>query len=109
MNRFQKKRKRKISPGGLTASVLLAAGCFGLFWGGVLGTRKDAQKKELENLRQVLDQSAAVCYALEGTYPESLSYLKEHYGIRWNEERYLVDFEAVGNNLPPDITVIPRY
>lgn len=108
MNRFQNRRGRKPSIGGLTVSVLVAAGCFALFLGGILGTRREAWRKELENLQQVLDQSAVVCYALEGTYPESLSYLKEHYGISWNEHRYLVDFEAVGNNLPPDITVIPR-
>ena len=56
----------------------------------------------------MLEQSVTLCYALEGSYPESLDYLQNHYGIRWDEERFLVDFEPVGSNLPPDVTVIAR-
>lgn len=71
-----------------------------------IGTQ--AREKEAENLQHALDQSVIICYALEGSYPESLDYLKEHYGISWNEQRYLVDFETVASNLPPDITILER-
>lgn len=107
MNRFRDRKIRSVRPGGLFLSVVLMAGCFGIFSGAVLDMGKDIQQKEQEHLEQVLNQSAAICYSLEGSYPESLSYLKEQYGIRWDEEKYLVDFESVGNNLPPDIVVIP--
>ena len=108
MNRFREKGKQNIPVDGLFLSVVLTVGCFGLFMGGIFSTERDVASKEREQLEQVLNQSAAICYSLEGAYPESLSYLKEHYGISWNEDRYLVDFEAVGTNLPPDIVVIPR-
>lgn len=107
MNRFQDKRRGRIRPGGLAVSVVLMAGSVGIFLGALQDMKKDVRQKEKEHLEQVLDQSAAICYALEGHYPASLSYLKEQYGIAWEEDTYLVDFEHVGDNLPPDIVVIP--
>lgn len=46
--------------------------------------------------------------ALEGVYPESLEYLKEHYGLTYNEDRYIVNYEALGSNLMPDVTVMEK-
>ena len=40
-------------------------------------------------------------------YPESLSYLEEHYGITYDKENYVVDYEIIGSNILPDVTVIP--
>lgn len=105
-NRFQE--KKTFFGSGLLLSVVLMAGSFGFFWCGICLMQEETQEKEQTHLEQVLNQSAAVCYALEGRYPESLSYLKEQYGIYWKEEEYLVDFERIGSNLPPDITVISR-
>ena len=107
-NRFQDPGNRKFTPSGLLVSAGFGAAFFCTVVWGVTVTGKDAKQKEKENLQQVLEQSAAMCYALEGAYPEELSYLKEHYGICWDENLFLVDFEAVGENLPPDITVIQR-
>lgn len=107
-NRFQNPRDRKLSPGGLLVSAGFGAVFFCTALWGITVTGQDAKQKEKENLQQVLEQSASMCYALEGAYPEDLSYLKEHYGIQWDEKQFLVNFEAVGQNLPPDITVIPR-
>ena len=73
---------------------------------GALGNR--AGRESLSLAEQSIRRAAVQCYALEGAYPEDLSYLKEHYGIQWDEKQFLVNFEAVGQNLPPDITVIPR-
>ncbi|MDD3796271.1 MAG: hypothetical protein PHE06_09950 [Lachnospiraceae bacterium] len=87
---------------GITAAV------FGFLLFGIVQTGDEAQAREKASLQASLDQSAVTCYALEGAYPESLDYLKEHYGIHWNETRYLVTFEVVGRNLPPDITVIDK-
>jgi hypothetical protein len=42
---------------------------------------------------------------MEGAYPESLDYIKEHYGISWDESKYLVDYEVTGANLMPDVTI----
>ena len=42
----------------------------------------------------------------EGAYPESLSYLKKHYGITWNEKKYKVSYEVIAKNIRPEVQVI---
>lgn len=88
--------------------LTLTVAVFGFLLFGISRTGREAAEKEKNNLQSSLEQSVITCYALEGAYPVSLDYLQEHYGIRWNEKRYLVNFEPVGSNLPPDITVIEK-
>ena len=57
-------------------------------------------------LEQALRRSAVACYAAEGIYPPDLDYLKEHYGIQIDEERYTVAYEVFASNLMPDITIL---
>ena len=52
--------------------------------------------------------AAVQCYAVEGIYPPDLGYMREHYGLQVDEERYLVDYRCFASNLTPDITVLPR-
>ena len=47
-----------------------------------------------------------LCYGTEGAYPESLAYLKEHYGLHYNEEKYIVDYEIVAKNIRPQVRVV---
>ena len=46
------------------------------------------------------------CYSVEGAYPESLAYLKKHYGITWNEKKYKVSYEVIAKNIRPEVQVI---
>ena len=48
------------------------------------------------------------CYAVEGAYPESLDYLKENYGLTYDENLFFVDYHIDGSNIFPDITIIER-
>ena len=67
-------------------------------------TTLDEQTKSLET---AIRRSVVQCYVVEGTYPPNLDYLKEHYGITYDSERYYVDYTSIGSNLMPDITIIP--
>ncbi len=62
-------------------------------------------KQQLEN---ALRRAAVACYAAEGAYPSSLSYLKDHYGVQINEEYYTVFYEVFAENLMPEITVLEK-
>lgn len=61
-----------------------------------------------KQLTQCLNRAVISCYAIEGFYPPNLDYLKQHYGIQVNEERFTVFYDVFGDNLMPDITVLPR-
>lgn len=80
----------------------------GFLYYGVSSIQRTSDEKQLENLQNSIRRSAVQCYALEGRYPESLDYLKENYGIRYDEKKYFVDYTAQSSNLMPDITVLKR-
>lgn len=71
-----------------------------------------AERKQREEALSIAEESilrgVVSCYALEGFYPPDYNYLKEHYGIRIDEEKYTVFYSAFASNLMPDITVVEK-
>ncbi len=65
-------------------------------------------RQEGEILERALDRSITECYALEGAYPANLDYLKEHYGLVYDAESYFIDYQYIGSNLRPTVTIIER-
>ena len=49
--------------------------------------------------------AALTCYAVEGAYPEDLDYLREEYGLAYDQSRYMVTYDAFASNLVPEIYV----
>ena len=85
--------------------VLLVAAWFVIS----LGSLSAGQAREgTEQLETALRRAAVACYAAEGIYPPTASYLTEHYGIQIDEDRYAVFYEVFADNLMPEITVIER-
>lgn len=80
---------------------------FSMFFYGFSSISNESKAEEQKTLEAAITRSAVHCYAVEGRYPQSLSYLKEHYGITYDETKYVVDYEIIGSNLMPSITVIP--
>ena len=61
--------------------------------------------------RLVLDavrSAALTCYAVEGAYPQSLEALKHGYGLAYNEDAYIVVYDAFASNVMPDIQVLRK-
>ena len=63
---------------------------------------------ELTLVRDAVKNAALTCYAVEGAYPDDLDYLREHYGLGYNEARYMVYYDAFASNVMPDIRVVER-
>ena len=61
--------------------------------------------KEMDIVRDAVKNAALTCYAVEGVYPENLDYLREHYQLSYNEEKYHVFYEPLASNLMPSIKV----
>ncbi len=55
-----------------------------------------------------LTRGVTYCYTVEGSYPESLEYLKENYGLIYDEDLFFVDYKVEGSNILPDITIIEK-
>ncbi|MBF1030306.1 MAG: hypothetical protein HXK91_08980, partial [Lachnospiraceae bacterium] len=41
-------------------------------------------------------------------YPPSLDYLKERYGLTYDESFFYVDYQPLASNLYPDVTVLEK-
>ncbi|MCI6243286.1 MAG: hypothetical protein PUF81_02970 [Lachnospiraceae bacterium] len=64
--------------------------------------------QEKEIVTTALSRSITQCYALEGFYPPDLDYICDHYGFTYNKDHFFIDYQYIGSNLPPDVTVIDR-
>lgn len=92
----------------ILASVAAAALLLAWFFSAVFHLR-DGQKQEgRQQLEEALRRAAVACYAAEGVYPPSLSYLEQHYGVQLDKERYTVFYEVFADNLMPEITVLEK-
>lgn len=107
-NRFQKTEKK--SSRILTLFLPLAgfAVIIVLILAGIRSLEQTTASRELESLEAAIRKSSVQCYALEGAYPESLSYLEEHYGITYDSSRFVVSYQPYASNMMPVIRVMQR-
>lgn len=62
---------------------------------------------EVEDLEKVLNEALISCYAVEGAYPSSIKYLK-HYGMVFDDEKYIYEYDAVNSYELPKLKVTLR-
>ena len=105
MNRFMK-RPRHLAGAKYLISIVVFGIVLFLFFDGLSSITRTTSGQELESLERAVRRSTVQCYALEGFYPESLSYLEEHYGLTYDEDKYVVSYEVSASNLMPSIDVI---
>lgn len=107
-NRFQNKvtiySHFHISHFFLLLSILVVI----VFIYGINSIDHSTQSRQKESLQNSISQCVTHCYAVEGTYPPDLEYLKEHYGLIYDEKIFFVDYTSIGSNLRPDITIIEK-
>ena len=89
-------------------SLLLFACIFAIFWLGVSSMQKKVDSEGIQTLQNAITRSITRCYAEEGSYPESLNYLKKHYGLHYDENKYFIDYQPLGENIMPDVTIIQK-
>lgn len=109
MNILTSARRKKGWLRQIFFSIAVFLCCIIFFMKRISDLSSSTEENYRTNLRQAILRSAVHCYAIEGRYPESLAYLKEHYGLYWDETEYLVDYEIIGSNLRPDVTIIPLH
>jgi len=63
-------------------------------------------EKQTESLQSAIRRDMLHCYAVEGFYPPSLSYLEEHYGLTYDHDHFVIDYQPVADNIQPEVTII---
>lgn len=105
-NRFQKQRKIKNKVRFLLPVILCLVMAI-VLWGSSSKIFSDTEKRQQESIKEAVIQGAVQCYSVEGRYPESLSYLEQHYGLSYDKKQFIVSYEIIGSNKMPQVTVIP--
>jgi hypothetical protein len=90
--------------------ALLTLLVFGLMIGVLVygvSTVNDANESEqMAELENSVRRAAILCYAVEGRYPESVEELCQHYGLSYDEDKYIVQLDSFASNLLPDIRIL---
>lgn len=76
-----------------------------LFLQGINAINNLTTTKQKDNLEKALTRSITQCYVVEGVYPPSVEYLVEHYGLFYNEETFLINYEYIGSDMMPEVRV----
>lgn len=98
------KRERKFS-----AAPLLIFGVGAVFTLIALSNSRSANEElRQSSIKESISKAAALCYAAEGAYPESLDYLEDNYGVRTEYDNFTVHYSYAGGNIPPDIIVTQK-
>lgn len=108
MNRFERKKKLsfKINFAKISIAIFLLVIVFFLY--AILSFSSATLTRQETTLQNAIEKDIVNCYALEGFYPPSLSYMKEHYGLTYNEDMFFVDYQPIGSNLMPSVTIIRK-
>lgn len=106
--RYHQKRSflQNISPTHCT--ILFFAGLLFLFFILVASISEDTIDRQEEALTNALHRNIVSCYCVEGTYPPSLDYILEHYGLTYDSDSFFVDYKPIGANIYPDVTIIRK-
>ena len=108
MARFSHDKSHKRASGGLIAALVLFAAILTVFLFAIHSLETGNKARERETLEKALNRTIAYCYAVEGRYPESLTYMEETYGLTYNEEDFIVDYRVDGANLYPKVTILDK-
>ena len=77
-----------------------------IFLVNTITTRGDG--RELDIVRDAVKNAALTCYAVEGMYPDDIDYLRDHYNLSYNEDKYVVYYQPFTSNVIPTIQVVER-
>lgn len=94
---------RKLIAAAAVAALLLAA-----LIPACLRIHSDLEERRRESIRDSVLTAARQCYAVEGVYPENFEYLERYYGIAVDRSRYIVSYECIASNQPPEVMVLKR-
>lgn len=107
-NRFTKPGFKKRITESVNMSVLLFVAIILLFIMGISFIAGTSGKGQKDILTEAINKDVVHCYAIEGYYPPNLAYIEDHYGLTYDRSKYTIDYQSIGNNIYPDVTVLEK-
>ena len=108
MNRFQRPNLGKRILQSVNFSILFFLLVIGIFLYGIATVSSGTAEDERRILDEAIHKDIVHCSAVEGMYPPNLAYMEEHYGLTYDHDKFLVDYEPIASNIMPSVTIIER-
>jgi len=85
-----------------TAAMILSIGI------AIRHTDRSSNAEGQRILEESLQRAVVMNYAIKGSYPQDLEYIKNNFGIHIDDTRFIVHYTIFASNIFPEITVIRR-
>lgn len=108
MNRFQKPDLKKRIFGSFSISIIIFVAVIGLFLYGISAVSSSGVTNDKQILEDAIHRDIIHCYSVEGIYPPNVSYMQEHYGLIYDTDKFIVDYEYIGGNIMPIVQIIEK-
>ena len=108
MSMLKREKKSVISVVAALLCGAVVCCCILLFARAMRQVKETSDAESLRLAEDAIRRACVTCYCLEGRFPESFAYLREHYALSVDEEKYFVHYSAFAENIMPDITVVRR-
>ena len=100
--------RRRFGYAGVLISCLLFIGVIAFLTAALSSTNRHTDSERLTQMANAIDRAVVTCYAIEGSYPPSLDYLKERYGVQLDRKHYTIEYSVFGSNVRPTVQIIPK-
>lgn len=108
MNRFKKKDLKKRIFSSYTISLAIFIAVIVLFLYGISAVSNSSVVNDKEILLEAVNRDIIHCYCVEGMYPPSVRYMEDRYGLIYDSDKFIVDYEYVGANIMPKVMIISK-
>lgn len=101
-------QQRKKSRQRIIAVVVIVCACAVALVVALNAIFANAREQGAASIKNTILNAAMQCAAVEGSFPNNIAYLEEHYDLRVNHDDYVIIYEVLGSNVLPSIVVVPR-
>ncbi|MBQ7564323.1 MAG: hypothetical protein IJT16_10075 [Lachnospiraceae bacterium] len=108
MNRFNKPDLLKRIFNSQTLSIVVFAVVIVVFLLGINAVSGSKMTDDKSLLEKAVTKDIVHCYAVEGVYPPSLSYIENNYGLTYDHKKFIVSYESIGSNIMPSVMIIEK-
>lgn len=67
-----------------------------------------SSEEQLNETKASIEKAVVLCYSIEGYFPPDINYLKENYGLTFDENLYILNYNAFSSNIMPEIVLLRR-
>ena len=108
MYRFKDRKSFKDIFGSVQFSVIFFVAIFVFFLYMLGNISDDTKARQEESLNSAVHRCIVSCYCVEGTYPPSLDYMIQHYGLTYDKSSFFIDYRSEGSNIYPEVAIIRK-